>query len=112
MLRYFKQRNSCGPYIRCNGIRLASNSFWRHVVAGADECVGLTLGSEISRDTKIAQLDRAVTAEQDVGRLNVSVDNASGVEVSKATQNTLGNLSQYLFTGTTAQSLDLFVDAI
>ena len=42
-----------------------------HVVGGADEGVGVALGSEFAADAKVAELDLTVAAEEDIGGLDV-----------------------------------------
>lgn len=71
MLGDFKQRHSKGPDVRRDGVRLASDSFWGHIVRCANEGVGVALCSEFTTDTEVAKLDLAVAAQENVGRFDV-----------------------------------------
>lgn len=62
----FQQGHAQRPDVGSNGVRLASDTFWCHVVGGADERIGVTLGAELAADTKVAELDLAITAQEDV----------------------------------------------
>lgn len=50
---------------------MTSDTFGGHVVGCADEGVGIALRAEFSADTEIAEFDLAVTANENVGRLDV-----------------------------------------
>lgn len=66
MLCNFKQCNSKGPDVGCDGVRLPGDSLRGHVVGCADEGVCIALGSEFTADTKVTELDLTVAAEEDV----------------------------------------------
>jgi len=100
------------PDVGCDGVRLASNTLRCHVVAGADERVGLALCTEITRHTKVAELDVSIPAEQDVAGLDVTVDDLFAVQIRQAVQHTLGHLPQHLLASTTAKLLHFLVDAV
>ena len=50
---------------------MTGDSLRGHIVGGADEGVGVSFGTELATDTKVAKLDLAVTAQQNVGGLDV-----------------------------------------
>ena len=50
---------------------MTSDTFGGHVVGCADKGVGIALRTEFSADTEIAEFDLAVTANENVGRLDV-----------------------------------------
>lgn len=66
MLGDFKQSHAQGPDVGSYGVGLTSNTLWCHVIRGADERIGITLGAELAADTEVAELDLAIAAEQDV----------------------------------------------
>jgi hypothetical protein len=71
VLRDFEQRDAEGPDIGSDGVRLAGDSFRGHVVGCADKGVGVSFGAEFAADAKVAELDLAVAAEENVGRFDV-----------------------------------------
>ncbi len=48
-------------------------SFWRHIAPGADERISHRV-DELSGDTEVADLDLALTIDQNVARLHVAVN--------------------------------------
>ena len=83
-----------------------------HVVTCADERVGVTLCAELAGYAEVAQLDLAVATEEDVGWLDVAVDDAVLVQVSQAVENAFGHLAQHLFTRAAAEFLYFAVDGV
>ena len=71
MLRDLEQRHAEGPDVAGDGVALARDALGRHVVAGADKSVGVAAGAELAADAKVAELDGAVAAEEDVGGFDV-----------------------------------------
>lgn len=63
---------------------MAGNSFRSHVVRCSDECVCVAFCAELAADSKIAELDLPVSAEENVAGFDVSVDNFLAVEVCEA----------------------------
>lgn len=66
MLRDFKKSHTQGPDVGSDGVRLASDSFWGHVIGCADEGVCITLGTELATDTEVAQFDLAISAQENI----------------------------------------------
>lgn len=66
MLRNLQQGHTQRPDVRSDGVRLTCDTFWRHVVGGADERIGIALGAELAADTKVAELDLAIATQKDV----------------------------------------------
>lgn len=66
MLRNFQQCHTQRPNIGRDSVGLSSNAFWGHVVGGADERIGVTLGAELAADTEIAELDLSITTQKNV----------------------------------------------
>lgn len=62
MLCDFEQGYTERPNVGCDGIRLTGDSLRCHIVRGSDERVGITLGSEFTANSKVAQLHLAVSA--------------------------------------------------
>ena len=87
VLRDLKQCNTERPDVGCDGIRLPCDTFGRHVVRCADESVGIALGAELATHTKVAEFDIAATCEKDIAGLDVTVDDATGVQVGEAVEN-------------------------
>ncbi|KAI6772357.1 hypothetical protein HG530_003315 [Fusarium avenaceum] len=82
MLRDLEKRNSCGPNIRGDGVRLACDTFRCHIITGANESVGLALSTEVARDTEIAELDSSISAKQNVRWLDVTMNDSPGMQIS------------------------------
>ena len=112
MLGDLEQGDAGGPDVGRDSVRLPRDALRGHVVAGADEGAGVALGAELARHAKVAELHVAVAAQEDVARLDVAVDDLLGVEVRQAVEHALGDLPQDLLAGSTAETLDLLVDAV
>lgn len=94
-------------------MRLGDGKAYRHVVRCANECISITFGAdEFSRDTEIAKLHLSGAGKEDVGGLDVTVDNLPSAEVSQPLQHAPGNLSKNLFAGTSAELFDFAVYAV
>jgi len=100
------------PDIGCDGIALARDTFRRHVIAGANEGVCLALSPKVSRNTKVAELDLAVPAKEDVGGFDVSVDDLLGIQIGQSPQHALSNLAEHFLAGASAELLNLLIDAV
>lgn len=83
MLCDFQQRHAGTPYVGGDGIALPSDTLGSHVVRCADERVRVTLSSELAADTKIAEFDLPVAAEEDIAGFDVTVDNFLAVEIGE-----------------------------
>lgn len=79
MLCHLKQRDTKTPNIACDGVALTGDAFGSHVVAGTDEGVGVTLGSELARDAKVTELDLARAGQQDVAGLDIAMNDTVAV---------------------------------
>lgn len=71
MLGHFQQRDAQRPHIRRDGVRLARDPFRSHVVRRADERVGIAFRAELAADPEVAELNLAVSTEQDVRWLDI-----------------------------------------
>jgi hypothetical protein len=91
---------------------LAGNSFGCHVIACADEGVGLALSSKVARHSEVTQLHSPVSTKQDIRWLNIPVDDSSSVEIRKAPEYAFGNLAENLLSCSTPKSLDFFINAV
>ena len=93
MLRDLKQCNAERPDVGCDRVRLPCDTFGRHVVRCADESVGIALRAELTTHTEIAEFDIAAACEEDVAGLDVTVNDATGVQVGEAVENAFGHLA-------------------
>jgi len=91
---------------------LTCDSLGRHVVRCADEGIRISLGTEFSTDTKVAQFYLAVAAEEDVAWFDISMDDLFAVEVCEAVQDPFSDLSEHFFAGPATEFLDLAVDGV
>lgn len=71
MLRHLEQSDTKRPHVRCDCVRLPSDSLWCHVVRRADEGIGIALGAELARDTKVAKTDETIPGKENVRRLDI-----------------------------------------
>ena len=71
MLRDLEQGHAQGPDVRGDGVGLAGDALWGHVVRGADERVGVAFGAELAANAEVAEFDLAVAAEENVGGFDV-----------------------------------------
>ena len=71
MLRHFEERYPQGPDVRGDGVGLPGNALGRHVIGGADECVGIAAGAEFAANAEVAEFDLAIAAEEDVRGFDV-----------------------------------------
>ena len=67
MLSDLEEGHAKRPDIRGDGVALACDTLRRHVVASADEGIGITACAELTTDAKVAEFHGAVAAEEDVG---------------------------------------------
>lgn len=70
---YFQQNQPDTPNVAGSPIGPGSESFWAHESRGADDGRLQRLVSLERRNSKIAQFDRSIRAEQDVTRLDISM---------------------------------------
>ncbi len=112
VLSNLEQGHAGRPDIRGDGVRLARDALGRHVVAGSDEGIRLAFGTEVAGNAKVAQLDGAIAAEENVAWFDVPVDDLLAVQVGQASQDPFGNLAEDLLAGAATQALDLLVDAV
>ncbi len=112
MLRNLEQRHTRTPHITRNRVTLPGNAFGRHIVRGANKRVRVTFGTELARNAKVAELDHAVAAEQNVGGLDVAMDDLLAVEVCEAVQDAFGDFAEDFLAGAAAEAFDLAVDGV
>jgi len=112
MLCDFEKCHAQAPYVASDGVALSSDSLRGHVVRCANEGVGITFCTELTGDAKIAKLYLPILAKKDVAWLDISMDDAMGVQISEAVQDTFCDLSEDLLTRTTAEFLNLTVYCI
>ena len=112
MLRYLEEGDSSAPNVRCDGVRLSRDPLRGHVVRCTDKCICVAFGSELAADAEIAQLDFAISTQEDVAGFDVSMDDLFAVEIGQAIQDPLGNLSQDLLARPAAEFLNFSVDRV
>ena len=112
MLGNLEQGDAGRPDVGRDSVRLPRDALRGHVVAGADEGAGVSLGAELAGHAEVAELHIAVAAKENVARLDIAVDDLLGVEVRQAMEHALGNLPQDLLASSTAEPLDLSVNAV
>ena len=82
-----------------------------HVVRSANERLGLTV-DQLARHAQITKLDLALLRDDNVGRLDVSMDDLAVVQVHQTVQDRFRDFTQYLFARPTVALLDLLVDLV
>ena len=112
MLCDFEKCHAQAPHVASDGVALSSDSLRGHVVRRANEGVGITFRPELAGDAKVAKLYLPILAKQNVAWLDISMDDAMGVQISEAVQDTLCDLSEDLLTCTTAELLNLAIYCI
>mmetsp|Transcript_1795 Transcript_1795/g.5035 ORF Transcript_1795/g.5035 Transcript_1795/m.5035 type:complete len:203 (-) Transcript_1795:193-801(-) len=65
-----------GPYVRLLVVGPVLDEFGRHPQGRADDCPALTTWPKLGRDAEVTQLARAVARQEQVGGLDVAVDEA------------------------------------
>lgn len=90
VLGYLEQCHAQAPHVRRNGVALACDALWSHVVGRADERVGGTACARFAADAEVAEFDRAVAAEKDVAWLDVAMDDAMAMKVCEPVENPRG----------------------
>ena len=68
-------------------VMFSTDDLWRHPVGRADHRVSLLVALDVRAEAEVGDLDAAVDAQEDVVRLDVSVEDALVVEVVDALQN-------------------------
>ena len=112
VLRDFQQGDAERPHVRRDGVGLALDALGGHVVGRADEGGGFALCAEFAGDAEVAELDLAVAAEEDVGRLDVAVDDLAGVEIRQPVEDAFGDFAEDFFPRAPAEFLHFAVDAV
>jgi hypothetical protein len=95
------------PDVRRRGGTRQLDDLWRHPVGGADDA-GLVQARLFGGDAKVGQLDESFLCCEDVGTLDVSMNNTLLVEVEQAVQD-LGHVQGNEVFGKLAE---VFADAV
>jgi hypothetical protein len=112
MLRDFEKGDAGTPHVGCDGVRLPGDPFGSHVVRRPDKGICVPFGSELTADPEITELNLAVSAQQDVAGLDVSVDDLLAVEIGQAIQYSLGDFPKDFLPCSATEFLDFSVDGV
>lgn len=78
MLGHLKQCHPQRPYVGRDSVGLPGDPFGSHIIGSANECVGVAFGAEFTAHAKIAELHLAITAQENIGWLDVCRDMSTG----------------------------------
>ena len=85
-----EHENSQRPIVCADVVSLVEDDLWSHVLGSAAKRPRLSAHHQLLGEAKVHQLDVSSPIQQQVLRLQVSVDNPSRVEVVKGFNNTSG----------------------
>ena len=112
MLSDLQKRDARTPHIGSDRVALTRDSLRCHIITRPDECIRISLRTELTTDSKITQLDLAISAEEDIAGFDVTVDDLLAVQVGQAIQDAFSDLTEHFFASSSAKFLDFAVDGV